>query len=56
MIDNISCLMWKEADGSYAVDIKKDGCVQHRSGLSIREALDLIETAIYTRYEAGMEQ
>lgn len=56
MIDNISCLMWKEPDGKYAVLIKKDDTQIHRSDLTIKEALDLIETAIYVRFESGVEQ
>ena len=56
MIDHISCLMWREPEGTYAVDIKKDGLREHRSGLTIKEALDLMETAIYIRFEAGLEQ
>ena len=46
----------KEPDGKYAVRIKKDGTQVHRSGLTIKEALDLIETAIYVRFESGVEQ
>lgn len=56
MIDNISCLMWKEADGSYSVEIRREGRREHRAGLTIREALDMIETAIYMRFDAGVEQ
>lgn len=56
MIDNISCLMWKEPGGTYAVDIKRDSVRIHRAGLTIKEALDLIETAIYVRFESGVEQ
>lgn len=56
MIDRISCLMYKEAGGTYAVKIQKDNTQIHRSGLTIKEALDLIETAIYVRFESGVEQ
>lgn len=56
MIDRISCLMWKEPEGTYAVNIQKDGTQIHRSGLTVKEALDLIETAIYVRFESGVEQ
>ena len=48
--------MWKEPDGKYTVDIKRDNTREHRSGLTIKEALDLIETAIYVRFESGVEQ
>ena len=56
MIDNISCLMWREETGTYAVTIKKDNTSTQKRGLTIKEALDLIETAVYMRYESGIEQ
>ena len=56
MIDNISCLMWRAEDGTYSVEIRREGSRQHRSGLTIKEALDLIETAIYMRFDSGVEQ
>lgn len=56
-MDDISCLMWREErDGStYSVNIKRDGKMLHREGLSMAEALDLIESEIGRQFEAGME-
>lgn len=56
-MDDISCLMWREErDGStYSLNIKRGGKMLHREGLSMAEALDLIESEIGRQFDAGME-
>lgn len=54
-MNDVSCLMWKESTGTYAVNIKRDGVQIHREGLTMEEAKDLIEREIDMHYNAGIE-
>lgn len=54
-MNDVSCIMWKESTGLYAVNIQHDGLRIHREGLTMEQAKDLIEREIDLKYEAGIE-